>query len=292
MSFINWGHEDQEQKNLRRAMEERELFEQALQLAYARSNGSLAGAAAGSGQSAGGNINGTDVYYLRSNEAEPWDEQDNPNEMTAVFGQNWRSAYFETLDFNEVFSTSTKYVFVDGGDVFDLLFKQFIEERSSQLQSWVRKGGNLFLNCAGQETLSYDLGFGGIIMTRPSGNLYNSVIISSGQENHPIFQGPGSTGAAWNGGSFAHAKLESNFTSLIETPNGEVVLVEKEIGNGKLMIGTMTITGFHSPQPQASNLRKNIHSYLSGQTYSLPLNLEEGETVDSAQRGPSSKSQS
>jgi len=46
MSFINWGNESPEQKELRRRLEERELFEQAF-AAYARSASAMAGVGSG-----------------------------------------------------------------------------------------------------------------------------------------------------------------------------------------------------------------------------------------------------
>lgn len=48
MSFINWGQESPEQKEIRKRFEDRELFEQAM-AAYARSSSAIAGAA-GSGK--------------------------------------------------------------------------------------------------------------------------------------------------------------------------------------------------------------------------------------------------
>ena len=48
MSFINWGQEGPEQKEIRKRFEDRELFEQAM-MAYARSSSAIAGAA-GSGR--------------------------------------------------------------------------------------------------------------------------------------------------------------------------------------------------------------------------------------------------
>ena len=48
MTFINWGQEGPEQKEIRKRFEDRELFEQAM-MAYARSSSAIAGAA-GSGR--------------------------------------------------------------------------------------------------------------------------------------------------------------------------------------------------------------------------------------------------
>lgn len=48
MSFINWGSESLEQREIRRRFEERELFEQVFAAAYAKSVSAMAGAAGGS----------------------------------------------------------------------------------------------------------------------------------------------------------------------------------------------------------------------------------------------------
>jgi hypothetical protein len=42
------------------------------------------------------------------------------------------------------------------------------------------------------------------------------------------------------------------------------VLGEKNYGAGHVLFGGMTTDNFHSPQPEASNLRANIIAYLSG----------------------------
>jgi hypothetical protein len=51
MSFINWGQEGPEQKEIRKRFEDRELFEQAM-MAYARSSSAMAGAAGSGGRQA------------------------------------------------------------------------------------------------------------------------------------------------------------------------------------------------------------------------------------------------
>lgn len=49
MSFINWGQEGPEQKEIRKRFEDRELFEQAM-MAYARSSSAIAGAVGSGGK--------------------------------------------------------------------------------------------------------------------------------------------------------------------------------------------------------------------------------------------------
>ena len=68
MSFINWGQEGPEQKEIRKRFEDRELFEQAM-MAYARSSSAIAGAA-GSGRIADSTWLGMAKSKLQSRYAE------------------------------------------------------------------------------------------------------------------------------------------------------------------------------------------------------------------------------
>lgn len=270
MSFINWGSESPEQLRLRRELEEQVLLEQAMYSA------ATAASAAGSG-----GFRSRAVYYLRATESgedpnsEPWDAPNNVQEMNAVFGsRGWTLGLFETLDPVEVFVPATQYVFIDGSDAGAEELKIFLAENGNLIEHWVDAGGRLFLNAAPNEGGNIGFGFGGVDLIF-DGEVTGSddAAIAAGAEEHPIFTGPGDPGTAWTGHSFAHAILTGDFANLIVNPGEETLCAELEWGAGIVIFGGMTITEFQEPQPEATNLRKNIHSYLSGKGYAPPAQL-------------------
>lgn len=275
MSFINWGSEGPEQLKIRKQLEEQMLFEQAMQSAA-----TAAAAAAGSGAP----ITSKSVYYLRAIDSsggdgntEPWDEPTNLDEMNTVFGPTgWTLAKFETLNPALVFKPETVYIFIDGGDGGADQLAIFLDDNRSLIEDWVHAGGRLFLNAAPNVGGNIDFGFDGVTLNYEGESTgSDDATIKLGAENHPIFVGPGECGTTWTGDAFSHANLIglSPLSTLIVDPELYVICAEIQWGAGVVIFGTMTITGFHDPQPEAKYLRQNIHAYLGNTTYTPQLGL-------------------
>jgi hypothetical protein len=195
--------------------------------------------------------------------------------MNQVFGEKgWSSAFFETINMDNVFSPKTTYVFIDGSDNADIIFISFMEENWSQIQQWVEAGGRLFLNCAPNnlDSGTYELGINGTKLEYGATNTDDSTI-ADGSNSHPIFLGPGDPEKDWTGSSFGHAYINGGGTALIVNSNNSsgIVCSELALGDGIVIFGGMTTTNFHDPQPQATYLRQNIHAYLSGNSYTPQL---------------------
>ena len=212
-------------------------------------------AAAGTGVGAGGSFsNSNEVYYLRWSEGEPWNEDEPPTnvqEMNAVFGiGGWSLAFFENLDFSSVFSSDTKYIFMDGSDASSIVFYNFYYGAYGVISNWVYNGGKLFVNAAPNVGGNMNLGFGGLVLnfvdSETGGTFTEEASITTGSESHPIFNGPGVTGTNWTGNSFAHAYISGNAEGLIKsdtlgTQPPAQVAVEVEWGSGKVIAGGMTL---------------------------------------------------
>lgn len=294
MSFINWGGESPEQRAMRRALEEQALFEQVARLNQARNRGGNAtfgGAGSGGQQS----VEPTPVvYYLRAFDSgddgestEPWTSVSNLAELDAVFGPGgWSLVTFESIDLAvlaQIFSPETTYVFIDGSDHGAEELNVFLSETLSTIESWVDQGGKLFLNAAPNEGGNIPFGFGGVTLVYDSeGESTDSTntIIADGQENHPIFVGPGDPGVVWTGNSFGHAIVSGEVVPLIVNPVPDAVCAELQWGAGTVIFGGMTITEFHDPQPQVTYLRQNIHSYLSGKSYTPLMGMKRSLRAD------------
>ena len=213
-----------------------------------------------------GPITGTDAYYIYSNVyggPEPWSTTSNTDAMNSVFGADgWNLDYFETVDPSLVFNSSTCFVFLEGGDAMADELESFLGDNLSLIESWVSSGGHLLLNSAPNEGDGMSFGFDGTTL-----NYSYFTDIADAATDHPIFDGPFTpVGTEWEGGSFGHATvLGSDWTALIVDAfaTDNIVLAEKSWGEGIAIFGGMTPNYFHSPLPEADNLRANIIAYLS-----------------------------
>jgi hypothetical protein len=137
----------------------------------------------------------------------------------------------------------------------------FLDANIGSIEDWVDMGGHLFLNAAPNEGDGMSFGFGGVSL------VYADFCSTADAVDlgHPIFAGPFTpVGTTWTGTSFGHATISGGGTTLIDdNADGGVVLSELSWGAGTVLFGGMTTTNFHSPAPEAGNLRRNILSYLS-----------------------------
>lgn len=215
-----------------------------------------------------GPITGTGSWYIYSNldgGAEPWFTTVNSDEMTAVFGPEgtgWTRAYFETVDPDLVFNSDNCFVFLEGSDFCADALEAFLNTNITLIENWVSSGGKLLLNAAPNVGDGMSFGFDGTTLNYPLFTS-NATAVDAG---HPIFNGPYlPAGTDYSGGSFAHAFITgTGLTSVMINSDDltSVVLAEKDWGDGHVMFGGMTTTNFHSPAPNAANLRQNIFSYL------------------------------
>ena len=213
----------------------------------------------------GSNYIGTDVYYLRSNtSSEPWGYNTNITSMDAVFGSGlWIDEYFETVNVVNAFSTSTKFIFLEGSDSHADELNAFLQSNQSAIETYVNNGGTLLINSAPNEGGDIDFGFGGIMLN------YNSAQpdVNAVNPTDPIFNGPFTPcGTAFSGNDFSHSHITGPGITPIIEGGGVYPLVSKPWGSGFVVFGGMTMPDFHSPQPNAFNLRQNIFSWIADQS--------------------------
>lgn len=213
----------------------------------------------------------SETWYIRRDPPEPWTWapilNTNITEMDEAFGAgSWESGYYASVDAEEVFDAGTCFVFMEGGDDHADEFNNFLTTNLTLIEDWVFNGGNLFLNAAPNEGTSINCGFGGVTIVYPS-FISDAVAVDL---LHPIFNGPYTpVGSAWSGTSFTHTEITGpDLTPLItESFTDRIACAEKNWGAGKVMFGGMTVTSWHSPAPEAVNLRLNIFKYLSSYAF-------------------------
>ena len=207
------------------------------------------------------------IYYLRSNIAPPWDVTSNETDMDDVFGSGgWRNRQFETASVSRLFSPSTSFIFMEGGDNNAIALQNFLTANKSAIAAWVSNGGRLFINVAPNQGTDFDLGFG--VHLNFTGDDYTSASNNgfAVDPSHPIFidnQQPVGTSFA-GGDAFSHGYMTgTGFSNILQDDQGRPVLVELRSGNGLVLLGGMTVDIFQSPWPNAHNLRTNIIWYAA-----------------------------
>jgi uncharacterized repeat protein (TIGR01451 family) len=196
--------------------------------------------------------------YVRSTAGQPWGGAGNENAMTAVF-TNWQDYRYETVNAASLFSSNHTFLFLEGSDNNALAMSAFLNNHLPVISNWVAAGGSLFLNAAPNQGGSFNFGFGVTLNYSDSTDT-----ATAANPLHPIFVGPYlPMSLSFSGSSFGHATVSgSGLTPLLaNSGNGRLVLAELSFGAGHVVFGGMTLPQFHSPQPQATNLRQNILAY-------------------------------
>lgn len=220
------------------------------------------------------NAQATDVYYLRGNINEPWCcgwapyPNANPTELDAVFGAGgWTLNYYETAVAASIFSDNTCYVYMEGGDGHTNLMETFFIANQTTIEQWVYDGGSLFMNAAPNIGNGMSYGFGGVWLWYPY--WWSSyVTVHPGATAHPIWTGPFTpTVTNMTGTSYTHAYVSGGSVTpiIVDTYSPSYyALTEKTWGTGHVFHGGMTTASWHYPAIEASNVKKNMHSYLAG----------------------------
>ncbi len=212
-------------------------------------------------------------FYLRSTVGAPWGSSSNEAAMDAAFGVGgWVDERYETVDTGALFADAS-FIFMEGSNFNADEMEAFVGSHLNEINSFLWAGGVIFFNAAPNEgngmqlpdgtaqriSLNFDLSYA------TAGNGPTSTAFPG----DPIFTGPLATSTALTGNSFNHAFITGvGITSLLDDEFARSVLAERTIGQGLALYGGMTTTNYHSPQPDADDLRANILVY--GDSMSIP----------------------
>ncbi len=212
----------------------------------------------------GGDTGGTGFAYVRSTVGQPWGNSENENAMDRAFGSgNWDDLRYETVNAQELFSSTYSFVFMEGSDDLAIELETFLNANIGLVESFVARGNTVFINAAPNEGDGMSFGFGGVVLFYPdSGRTVTAV-----DPSHPVLLEPFTpTATTYTGSSFSHASVRSaDLTPIIVDENGDAVLAEMQWGAGVAVFGGMTTPNYHSPTIEARNLRANILAYSASQ---------------------------
>ncbi len=226
----------------------------------------------------------TDVYYIRRTPPEPWTWapilNTNISDMENMCPDKpFSDAYYSTADPAVVFSPTTLFVFMEGGDDHAIPMKNFIDDNITIIEDWVNNGGAIFMNAAPNYGGDIDCGFGGVTINYPVYSWVGDAI----DPTHPIFNGPFTpVGLSWSGTYFAHSSVSGGGVSDIIMGDLGSVLSEKAWGAGYVLVGGMTTTGWHTPSPECFNVRMNMFRYAIdkvSQALAFSYQITPGDTV-------------
>jgi hypothetical protein len=210
------------------------------------------------------------AYVISGTFGEPWGSTSNQASMNAVYGAgNWAQLNYETTDPNVLFSNAYNVVYLDGGANNAQVMESFVNSNVALMEAWVNSGGALLVNAGPWTGYPVNMNYPfGINFQWIGGGPY----IATGtavNATHPIFVGPNPTATTISGNFFTHGLFAAQTASPIIVNNlnpSEVALMEVHSGAGVVLYGSMTASSFHSPQPQANNLRSNILEYLNSES--------------------------
>lgn len=212
------------------------------------------------------NVEATSISYV-TGPNEPWNVPHNQQAMDTAFGTDWNQFTFSNAIESGIL-TNTGFIYIDGGGESTDGFTSFVNTNRTALEDWVTDGGSLFLNAARlYDFPDLDMGFG-VTLHHKFDTTYSKAALAM-DHTHTIFNGPnGNAGTSWTGNYFAHEYVTgTDLTYLIsgyDVSNGNYVgsvMAEKDYGLGHLMVGGMTSSYWHNPDPYADNLRENILNY-------------------------------
>ena len=227
-----------------------------------------------------------DVVYMRSTVGPPWGLSGNETALDTVFGAGqWQDLRYETANAATVFSGSTCFVFMEGGDSNADELEAFLGANQTLIENWVTAGGRLLVNAAPNEGDGMALGFGGVqlVYLDPDSN---AVAVNPA---HPIFVGPyGPVAANLTGSYFNHASVSGPGISPIlrNAGNLNANLAELAYGGGHVVFGGLTLPFFTShpawTQPDCTYLHANLLDYAAGPCLTTCGNgtIELGEQCD------------
>jgi len=209
----------------------------------------------------------TTNVYIRSNVNQPWGQATNEDAMDSVFGAgNWTTLYFEDLTAESLFTASTQFIFMEGGDTSFPSFRDFMQGNTNVATTWIQNGGRLLIMCAPNDPLN------GAFVNLPDNVVlqadafYNSAAstVRAVDLSNPIFSSPHSTTNNLNGDFVAHGYFTGGDVQILMKSNfNQTVLGMDVIGSGLMMFGGMTTDNFHLPQPAAHALLENIIYYTA-----------------------------
>lgn len=203
------------------------------------------------------------VAYIRG-ATPPWSQTTNETAMSRVFGPyGWSD--LRMANGAGPFAVGTgddyRFIFLEGSDTSALELAAYLAANGAAIDAWVNAGGRLFLNSAPNQGGNINFGFGATLI-----NGSPSPSVEATNPAHPVFVGPfGAVPANLTGSYFAHATVtDPGLTKIVQRAADDVmVLGDKVVGSGRVMLGGMTTTNFHSPAVGAANLRANILCYTA-----------------------------
>lgn len=199
----------------------------------------------------------TPNYYVTTPD-EPWESSSNIDALNNSFGAgNWTRLNFTDPAATTIFTSATSFIFLEGSDDNANELNAFLAANISTIETWVHAGGRLLLNAAPNEGGNINFGFDGTTLRYEDAQDEVNIIGPIGTQPFVL------THSTYFGNSFSHSHVTGTGMNPLIMGSDKIVLAEKVWGEGIVLFGGMTTSNYHSPQPDADNLRANIMYYIA-----------------------------
>lgn len=195
--------------------------------------------------------------YITGEAGDPWGLSDPEDGMARCFGAFDQYA-FESVNPETLFSDQRRFVYLEGGDHEADAMEAFLGANSSLINDWVNSGGHLLINAAPNVGDGMKVGFGVYLACQEL-----SLTSTAADPGHPVYNGPFSpVGTEIGGNYFSMAYVLSGDMSPITINSwGNAVVAEKDVGQGHIVVGGITLPFWFFQQPDGYNYYDNLISY-------------------------------
>ena len=208
-----------------------------------------------------------DVAFVHAAVGLPWNHQNYIIELNSAFGDAWHELIYEEVDANKLFSDSYNYIYLEGTDNNANEMEDFLTANQQLMEDWVAAGNSLFLNAGPREGNGMSFGFGGVNLVTGS---YEDAFAR--KPIFPIFTGPRlpiltelSDDPYSYGAVIIPEIIPENMdtTRVLVSTNGTDLVVKANWGDGQVLFGGLNLTGYGAPSIAKTNVKVNMHLYLS-----------------------------
>jgi uncharacterized protein (TIGR03382 family) len=195
--------------------------------------------------------------YITGEAGNPWGLSDPEDGMARCFGEFDQYA-FENVNPATLFSDQRRFVYLEGGDHESDAMETFLGANSGLINDWVTSGGRLLINAAPNVGDGMNVGFGVYLACQEL-----SLTSTAADPGHPVYNGPFSpVGTEIGGNYFSMAYIVGGGMSPITINSwGSAVVAEKDVGQGHIVVGGISLPYWFFQQPDGYNYYDNIIDY-------------------------------
>lgn len=200
--------------------------------------------------------------YVHSNASTAWDEEAfYTDQLLVLFPGGFDDLAFETVDPAALFAEDRLFVYLEGSDNMTDALEVFLDANRAAAESWVKKGGRLYINAAPNVGDGLTTVFG---VNIAANELADDAVAAS--PIAPFLMGPVAIStASFLGDSASHAAVVGGkLRPLLRNELDHLTLASCSKSKGRVFIGGLTTPNWWDPDPDAEAMRANTLAFFCG----------------------------